>query len=319
MDIIGPDREIRRIGILAIDGFALMSYASTVEPFRAANLLSKRVLYEVINITVSGDAAQSSGAAFVRGDARVGDVLRLDYLFVVAGGDPAAFEGRRVLNWIAAMARKGAQLGGVSGGPVILARAGLMEGRRMTVHWEHAAALAEISPNLVIERTLYVIDRDRVTCAGGTAAMDLMHALIAQHHGGVFARLVSDWFLHTEIRPSGGPQRGGLVARVGTTNAAILDAVAAMENHVADPLTLAQLALIAGVSARQLNRLFSDRLGQPAMRYYRELRLDKAQNLLRNSPMSITEIALACGFANSSHFSRAYHSKYRAAPSLTRR
>ncbi len=319
MDIIGPDRKTKRIGVLPIDGFALMSYASTVEPFRAANLLSNRVLYDIVNIAVSGDAALSSGAAFVRADARVGDALTLDYLFVVAGGDPVAFQDRKVLNWIAAMARKGAQLGGVSGGPVILARAGLMEGRRMTVHWEHAAALAEISPNLVIERTLYVIDRDRVTCAGGTAAMDLMHALIARHQGAPFARLVSDWFLHTEIRPSGGPQRGGLVARVGTTNATILDAVAAMENHVADPLTLTQLALIAGVSTRQLNRLFSDRLGQPVMRYYRELRLDKAQNLLRNSPMAITEIALACGFANSSHFSRAYHGKYGGAPSVTRR
>ena len=89
-----------------------------------------------------------------------------------------------------------------------------MAGRRMTVHWEHAAALAEISPHLVIERTLYVIDRDRVTCAGGTAPMDLMHALITQHHGAPFARLASDWFLHTEVRPSGGPQRAGLVNRV---------------------------------------------------------------------------------------------------------
>lgn len=319
MAAIGPDRAAHRIGILPIDGFALMSYASTAEPFRAANLLSNRVLYEIVNISVSDGFAQSSGAGLVRADARVGDALALDYLFVIAGGDPAAFEDRKVLNWIAGAARRGAQLGGVSGGPVILARAGLMEGRRMTVHWEHAAALAEISPKLMIERTLYVIDRDRVTCAGGTAPMDLMHALIARHHGGIFARLVSDWFLHTEIRPSGGPQRGGLVARVGTTNAAILDAVAAMESHVADPLALAQIAGISGVSPRQLNRLFGDRLGQPVMRYYRDLRLDKAQNLLRNSPMAITEIALACGFANSSHFSRAYQGKYGAAPSLTRR
>ncbi|MGR3290175.1 MAG: GlxA family transcriptional regulator, partial [Paracoccaceae bacterium] len=239
--------------------------------------------------------------------------------FVVAGGDPAAFTDRRVLNWIARMARTGTQLGGVSGGPVILARAGLMQGRRMTVHWEHAPALAEISPDLAIERTLYVIDRDRVTCAGGTAPMDLMHALIAQHHGAPFARLVSDWFLHTEIRPSGGPQRGGLVERVGSTNAAILDAVEAMDSHVADPLTLRQLALIAGVSARHLNRLFSEKLRQPTMQYYRDLRLEMARNLLRNSPMPITEIALACGFANSSHFSRSYSIKYQQPPSKSRR
>ena len=189
----------------------------------------------------------------------------------------------------------------------------------MTVHWEHAAALAEISPSLMIERSLYVIDRDRVTCAGGTAPMDLMHALIAQHHGGVFARLVSDWFLHTDIRPSGGPQRGGLVERVGTTVAAILDAVEGMESHVAEPLSLPQLASLGGVSARQLNRLFQDRLGISVMGYYRDLRLEKAQNLLANSPLSLTEIALATGFASSSHFSRAYGAKFGAPPSGQRR
>ena len=310
--------KIRTVGILPIDGFALLSYASTVEPLRAANLLSRRRLYDIVNIAIDGAQVQSSGAAYVSAQAVVGDALDLDYLFVVAGGDPASFSDRRVLNWIGRIARTGAQLGGVSGGPVILARAGLMEGRRMTVHWEHAEALAEISPNLAIERTLYVIDRNRVTCAGGTAPMDLMHALISRHHGVPFARQVSDWFLHTEIRPSGGPQRSGLVARVGSTNAAILNSVAAMETHVADPLTLGHLAQVSGVSMRQLNRLFTEKLRQPTMKYYRELRLGIAQSLLRNSPLSLTEIALACGFANSSHFSRVYSAKYRHPPSRIR-
>ena len=307
-----------RIGVLPVDGFALMSYASVVEPLRAANLLSRLPLYEIIHVTPRGAEAQSSGAARVAAGARVGEALALDLLFVVAGGDPAGFDDTATFAWLARLARRGVRLGGVSGGPVILARAGLMEGRRMTVHWEHAAALAEISPSLMIERSLYVIDRDRVTCAGGTAPMDLMHALIAQHHGAVFARLVSDWFLHTDIRPSGGPQRGGLVARVGTTSAAVLDAVEAMESHVADPLTLTDLARIAGVSPRQLNRLFAARLGCPAMRYYRDLRLAKADNLLRNSPLPLTEIALAAGFSSSSHFSRAYGARYGHPPSRAR-
>jgi transcriptional regulator GlxA family with amidase domain len=317
-DNIGSDDHPLRIGIMPIRGFALMSYASTVEPLRAANLLSREALYEVINITPDGQPVQSSGAACVTAQARVGDRLDLDYLFVVAGGDPVAFNDRSVLNWLARLARFGVQMGGVSGGPVILARAGLMQGRRMTVHWEHAAALVELSPALLIERSLFVIDRDRVTCAGGTAAMDLMHALIARHHGVMFARLVSDWFLHTEIRPSIGPQRSGLVERIGTTNPAILDAVTAMESHIADPLSLDQLAVSAGVSARQLNRLFRQNLGRATMRFYRELRLEKAQNLLRNSSLSLTEIGLASGFAYSSHFSRAYSDHFGVAPSKSR-
>lgn len=318
MDRTGTDPLKRRIGILVIDGFAVMSYAALVEPMRAANLLARRTLYDMVNIGMTDQPVKSSGAAVVMPVAQVGDDLKLDYLFVVAGGDPTTFDDRPTFSWLARQARRGVQIGGVSGGPIILARAGLMSGRRMTVHWEHAGALAEISPHLLIDRQLFVIDRDRVTCAGGTAPMDLMHALITRHHGAPFARLVSDWFMHTEIRPSAGPQRGGLVERVGTTNAAILDAVRAMEAHIADPLTLEQLAGIAELSPRQLNRLFREKLGRSTMRYYRDLRLDAAQNLLGNSPLSLTEIALATGFASSSHFSRAYAESFGQPPSAHR-
>ena len=312
-----PDNS-RRIGLLPLDGFALMSYASLTEPMRAANLLAGHRLYEMVNITTQDGPIHSSGAASVTPQAKVGDDLDLDYLFVIAGGDPTRFDSPRVTNWLSRMARRGARLGGVSGGPVVLARAGLMEGRRMTVHWEHATALAEISPHLAIERTLYVIDRDRVTCAGGTAPMDLMHALITRHHGAPFARRVSDWFMHTEVRPSIGPQRAGLVERLGTTDPAVLDAVAAMETHIADPVTLKDLAQMAGVSPRHLNRLFQEKLGRSTMGFYRALRLDTARSLLRNSSLPLTQIALATGFASSSHFSRVYAQHFGQPPSSYR-
>jgi transcriptional regulator GlxA family with amidase domain len=311
---VSPDKA-RRIGLLPLDGFALMSYASLTEPMRAANLLAGHRLYDMIDITTDARAVHSSGAASIRPQVKVGDDIDLDYLFVIAGGDLTRVEDARVTNWLARMARQGAQLGGVSGGPVILARAGLMNGRRMTVHWEHATALAEISPHLAIERTLYVIDRDRITCAGGTAPMDLMHALITRHHGAPFARQVSDWFMHTEVRPSIGPQRAGLVERLGTTDPALLDAVATMETHIADPVTLSDLAQIADVSPRQLNRLFQEKLGRSTMVFYRSLRLDTARGLLRNSSLPLTEIALATGFASSAHFSRVYSQHFGQPPS----
>lgn len=311
---VSPDKT-RRIGLLPLDGFALMSYASLTEPMRAANLLAGHRLYDMIDITTESGAVHSSGAASIRPQVKVGDDIDLDYLFVIAGGDLTRLEDARVTNWLARMARQGARLGGVSGGPVILARAGLMNGRRMTVHWEHATALAEISPHLAIERTLYVIDRDRITCAGGTAPMDLMHALITRHHGAPFARQVSDWFMHTEVRPSIGPQRAGLVERLGSNDPALLDAVATMETHIADPVTLSDLAQIADVSPRHLNRLFQEKLGRSTMGFYRALRLDTARGLLRNSSLPLTEIALATGFASSSHFSRVYSQHFGQPPS----
>lgn len=305
----------QRVGVYAAPGFALMSYAATVEPLRAANLLAGRRLYDLVSFGADPGAVPSSGPAAVTPDACVGDLPALDYLFVVAGGNPAGFDDRRVLGWLRRMARAGVTLAGVSGGPVILARAGLMAGRRMTVHWEHAGALAEISPDLLLERSLYVIDRDRATCAGGTAPLDLMHALIAQHHGAAFARLVSDWFLHTEVRPAGGPQRAGLAERVGCTNRAVLDAVTAMEANIAAPLPLPALAQIAGVSPRQLNRLFTAHLGQGTMQYYLRLRLETARRMLRNASLSVTEVAMACGFASTAHFSTRFSRAFGHPPS----
>ena len=308
-----------RIGVLPIEGFALMSYASLVEPFRAANLLARRPLYVMTDLSPDGRPVASSGAALVAPGASFDTAPGLDYLFVVAGGDPMRFDDRRVFAWLRRQARAGVLLGGVSGGPVILARAGLMAGRRMTVHWEHADALTELAPTLMIERSLFVIDRDRVTCAGGTAALDLAHALIARHHGAAFASLVSDWFLHTEIRPPVGAQRRGLAARLGTTHPALLAAVRAMESHLADTLSLGQLAAIAGVTPRQLNRLFRDKIGRSTMTHYRRLRLEKARGLIANSPLPLTEIAVATGFASPAHFSRAFRDAYGQPPSALRR
>lgn len=303
------DKRPRRIGILPLPGFALMSYACTVEPFRAANLLSGRTLYEILHFTTGG-RTRSSGAASIGVQYGVGDTPRLDLLLVVAGGDPLAFDDPRTLAWLRRMDRQTPLVGGVSGGPVVLARAGLMAARRMTVHWEHAPALAERDPNLLLERQLFVIDRNRVTSGGGTAALDLMHALIAGDHGESFARRVSEWFLHTDIRPPGGAQR-----RFGAVPGAVGEALAAMEARVADPLSLSDLAARARLSARQLSRAFQSAFGVAPMVYYRNLRLDVARRLMRQTGLSLTEIALATGFANSAHFSRAYRGRFGTAPS----
>jgi transcriptional regulator GlxA family with amidase domain len=313
-----------RVGFLLIDGFALLSYSSAAEPMRAANHLAGKRLYDVRHIPVAGGRSVSSSGAVIEGTAALDGDRDFDLVLVVAGGDPARFVDGRVFQWLRMMARRGVQIGGVSGGPVILARAGVMAGRRMTVHWEHAQTLAEIqapvemTPSLLVERSLYVIDRDRMTCAGGTAALDMMHAVITRHHGAAFARRVSDWFMHTEVRPSGGPQRAGLVERYGVSDPAIIQAIEMMENHVADPLSLDQLAHLCGLGTRQLNRLFREKLGTSTMVFYRGLRLDKARNLLEQSVLSLTEIALATGFASSAHFSTAFKNRFRQAPSKIR-
>lgn len=307
-----------RVGFLLVNGFALMSYAAAVEPLRAANLLAKRSLYELINIAAVGGSSTSSSGAAINADDHSNMGVNFDLVLVVAGGDPASFFDKATFGWLRRLSDQGVLLGGVSGGPVVLARAGLMQGRRLTVHWEHATALSEIDRDLLIEHSLYVRDRDRLTCAGGTAALDMMHILIAGHHGPDFATRVSEWFLHTDVRPSGRPQRASLVKRYGTTSRPIVQAIEAMENHIGDPLSLTQVASRAGVGARQLNRLFNDKLGRSAMAFYLELRLEKAHNLLNQSPLSVMNIALATGFSSSAHFSKAFSNVYQQPPSRAR-
>ncbi len=302
------------VGILTINGFGLMSYASLIEPLRAANLLNEEPLYNIINITVSQNFSISSSGLEVRGTNFNEKEFNLDLLLVLSGGDPFLFNNKIVFNWLNRMIKFGTTIGGVSGGPVVLVKAGIMKGRRMTVHWEHAGALLEYDERILLEKNLYIIDRDRMTCAGGTAPMDMMLALIAKHKGSVFAQLVSDWFLHTEIRPAGGPQRGDIIDRIGSNNYLVVNAVEFMENHLADPLTLSHLSDLCGVSERQLNRVFKKNLKSTTMMYYTYLRLESAKNLMRNSKMSISEISEATGFSNPSHFSSVFKKIYGYSP-----
>ena len=307
-----------RIGILAIPGFALMSYAALTEPLRAATLLGATPPYAV-DIFCTGDvpAAASQGmcVAPTRPLAEAGSVGRL---FVVAGGRPEHFDDAGTLAALRRADRAGVTLGGVSGGPVVLATAGLMTGRRMTVHWEHADALREIAPRAALDRALYVIDRGRITCAGGTAPMDMMHALIAADHGAALARAVSDWFLHTEVRPAAGPQRAGLAERLGTTHPALLEAAAALEAETAQPPALADLARRAGVSPRHLLRLFREHLGTTPMAYGRQARLETARRLIRGAPLPLSAIAYATGFASPAHLANAHRAAYGVPPSALR-
>lgn len=318
MDKSNTYRDPFRVGFLLINGFALMSYSACVEMLRAANLLADRTLYDIRHIPDCGTWAVSSSGAVVEAPYVLGEDIDFDLVLVVAGGDPAGYKNRKVFDWLRQLARRGVTLGGVSGGPIILAAAGLMQNRRMTVHWEHAAALDQYSPKLTIERSIYVIDRDRVTCAGGVAPLDLMHALLMEHHGSRFARKVSDWFMHTVIRASGDPQRAGITERYGITNLTVTLAIEIMENHCADPLSLSHIGRLVERSPRQLNRLFQDKLNKSTMSFYRTLRLEKAYQLLMQTPLKVMDIALMTGFSNSAHFARCFRAQYNDAPSLSR-
>lgn len=310
--------SVFNIGFLLIDGFALMSFSAVVEPLRAANLIAKNKLYEIDYYAIEKKFSTSSSGAIIESTKPLNQMSHLDLLFVVAGLGSTSFKNTKVTKLLKQLANQGITLGGVSGGPVILARAGVLKNRRFTVHWEHASEMAELFPELVIERTLYVKDRDRYTCAGGVAPLDMMNALITEHHGNNFAQKVSDWFIHTEIRPSASPQRSGLSERYPHATQAMILAIEAMRNHIADPLDLEQLAKLSEVSVRQLNRLFREKMHTGTMDFYRQLRLQTAEKLLKQSSMKIIDIAQATGFVSAAHFSTSFHKQFGQTPSSLR-
>ncbi|MEM6385208.1 MAG: GlxA family transcriptional regulator [Pseudomonadota bacterium] len=303
----------KRIGFYLLDGFATMSTAAAMEPLRAANMFADTVLYEFCGLSTDGAPARSSLPADFETRALSHDLPRFDLIFVVAGGDPLQVNDATLFAWLREQDRRGIPLGGISGGAAILARAGLMEGRRFTVHWHHLDALRCLSASYLIERRLFVIDRDRYTCAGGTAPLDMMHAIITADHGARFARRIADWFIQTDIRAASDPQQASIAARYGPLPAALEQAITLMESHIADPLNATQLATLVDLSTRQLHRQFLAHLGQSPMQIYRVIRLTMAKDLLQRSHLPLSDIAEMTGFASQAAFSTAF-SKWSGRP-----
>jgi len=313
-----PERAPIRLGLLLVEGFSLMSYASIVEPFRAANVLAGQEFYAWNHIAVSGSQVSASNHMTIKADCDMASAPECSRIFVFAAGDPASFKDRTCFAWLRARARRGTHLAGVSGGPYLLARAGLLEGYRTTIHWEHAPALAQEFPELELEPSLFVIDGARMTCAGGTAGMDLAISLIERDHGPALAARVGEWFIRTQPRTGTASQRPSLKERFGTVNMRLLRMLAAMEGALEEPLSRTRLAQIAGISLRQLERLCLAELGQTISATYLDIRLTRAEHLLRSTGLSVTQIALACGFRSASHFSRSYKQHTGSSPSAVR-
>lgn len=305
----------RRFGFLLLPGFPLMSYASAVEPLRAANLLSGEKLYDWCHIGISGRNVRSSTGIEIVSDHHIGDEVALDALFICAGGNPATFRHRGTLNWLRKLARQGVTLAGMSGGTYMLARAGLLRDRKATIHWEHVPAIREEFPELTVTGSLFEFDGDRITCGGGIASLDMMLEVIENERGAKLSAAVGEWYLRTEPRAGRVSQRVALHDRYGTRNTKLLTILAKMEARIEQPMKIEQLARLVKISDRQLERLFERHLKTSPAELYRAIRLDRAQSMLRQSSLSVASIAVACGFGNAGHFSRCYRARFGHQPS----
>jgi len=300
-------RELpQRIGLILVPDFSMLAFTGAVETLRLANRVSGRDLYSWHLFSPHGRPVRASNGIELHPEGDLEKASSLDTIMLCSGVEVQRFQDKATLSWLRRMARKGADIGALCTASHILARAGLLDGYRCTIHWENLAGFVEEFPDVEVTSELFEIDRNRFTCSGGTAAVDLMLNLIGRQHGQELAGQVAEQALHDRIRDHHDHQRMSLPVRLGIRHPKLLAVIQAMEKNLEEPLGRSDLARSAGLSTRQLERLFRKYLNRSPARYYLELRLDKARLLLLQTNMSVIDVALACGFVSASHFSKCY-------------
>ncbi len=308
-------RELpQKMVLLLLPRFSLMPFSSVVEAMRIANRMSGRELYRWSFLSSDGKPVPSSCGLAIPVCGVLDPALDAECIVVCGGLDVHLVNCRQVQSWLRRLDRRGLDIGAVCTGTHVLARIGLLDGYRCTIHWENMAGFLEDFPEVEITSELFEIDRGRFTCAGGTAAVDLMLNVIGRQHGHELAAAVADQLMHERIRDQHDHQRTSLLARLGVRHPKLLSVIDLMERNLEEPLRRSELAREVGLSTRQLERLFRKYLRRSPARYYLELRLHRARLLLLQTNMSVIDVALACGFVSASHFSKCYRDFFGRTP-----
>jgi len=308
----------RAFGFALIDAFSMMSVCSAIEPLRAANRLLGRDVYRWSLLSADGAPVRASNGMQLGVDGSLASPAGFDLLFVCAGLNVDARPQRVFAGALRRTLRRGGAIGAISAGAFVLARAGLLDGHRCTIHWEYRPAFVERWPEIDCTHALFEIDRQRYTCAGGVASMDLMLSLMARDQGPGLSHAVANQFQVERIRSARDPQRSGAVGYLEEAPAALRNAVATMLADIEDPLPIPEVARRVGLTARQIERLFARHVGQSPLRYYLGLRLERARELLLHTDLAMLDVAVAAGFATGSHFSQCYRARYGMTPSEAR-
>lgn len=316
----GPRAQRHRVGFLLTPGFTHIGFSSAIEPLRMANMVSSAPLFEAITASVDGQIVAASNGVETVPDTALDDLADIDTL-LVCGPNPIAFPQPAYLGHrLRRLAAEGVVLGGIDTATVLLARAGLLDGYRCTIHWQDRETMLVAFPDIVVSDHLYEIDRNRLTSGGGTAAMDMMlHYIAMVRADRDLAGAAAALLVHDRIRTGRESQHLPLRHEVGTTQPKLRDAVTIMEANIEEPLALAELARHAGLSKRQLERLFAAELDCTPGTYYMQLRLNIARTRLRYAQASIAEVAHGCGFGSNSYFTRRYSRLFGRTPSEERR
>jgi transcriptional regulator GlxA family with amidase domain len=307
-----------------IPNFSMIAFANAVEPLRLANRQLGHAAYAWRFASLSGDSETASSGAAIKTDSSLAEERsrtsgeRPDYVFVCTGINVERADTRALKPWLRQLCADKVAVGGLCTAAWVLADTGLLDGKRCAIHWDAIPAFHERFPDVDVHADLYEVSGNIWTCAGGTAALDMVLSIIQHDHGETVATRVCEQCLADRVRHARDRQRLPMRAKLGLQNAKLMFVVELMEANIEEPLSLVELAKYVHLSRRQIERLFRQGVGMSPARYYLEIRLDRARHLLLQSTLPIVDIAVACGFVSASHFSKCFREVYGQSPAETR-
>ncbi|PCH45203.1 MAG: AraC family transcriptional regulator [Hyphomicrobiales bacterium] len=316
---LNEEPEGRHFAFLALDRFSLMCLAAAIDPLRSANRMAGKDFYRWSLVSTDGERVCASNDMMIDVSASIDTMGTSDILFVCAGYRNKVQGQSHLLAKLRERARMGGALGGLSVGAHVLGQAGLLNGYDCTIHWENRASFQEEFPESNCTGSVFEIDRNRYTSAGGTTSIDLMLQIIKKDLGSRVANEVANQFQHERIRTNSDRQRVGPERDLGGKSEKLQKAVELMSQHLEDPISALEISRRVGLSLRQVERLFLRHLSCTPGRYYMSVRLERARELLRHSNAPILDVALSTGFTSHSYFAQSYRSHFGCSPSEERR
>jgi transcriptional regulator GlxA family with amidase domain len=306
--------KTRRVGFLLLPGFSMNSFTFAMEPLRVANKVAREELYDCPVFSLDGKNVEASNGLRLEVQGDLASASEPENIILCGGHNISGFDTSDFMPWLRTVGRQGKVVGALYTASYYLAKAGLADKAKCAVHWEYLSAFKETFPEIETSNELFEVSAKGFTCVGGTAGLDMMLNFISDLHGFELARMVADQFVHERIRDRREFQYFGLSARYSIQDQRLLRVIQIMEDHLEEPLSLEELSKIAGSSRRQLERMFSKQFNKSPARYYSELRLYRSRQLIMQTKMRIIEVALACGYNSSAHFSRCYRNFFGCTP-----
>ena len=315
----GLDGDPITIDFYLGDRFTIVPFINALDPLRMANKISGKTLFQWQLLSDGGRPVEAINGMIFPVDSSIKKVVKSSNVILFIGFDPFMELPRELANWLRRLAVQGTHLGAVGAGTLFLAQAGLLDGYKATIHWNYRESFAELFPKVQMSLNIFEIDRHRFSCAGGTATMTMMLYAIANHFGRGLANEVADLFITGEVSIGDHEKVELRRSRIGIARSPLNAVIDEMENHIERPLSITELAQIAGVSQRQIARLFQNQFQKTPVQYYVQIRMEFGRRLIQQTDMQATEIAIASGFGSPEHFFRTYKKLFGCSPMEDRR